>query len=116
MLDPSWKIYTEDVSTVPQIIGPNARINNALVTQGAVVNGNIEHSVIFSGAYVGEGAKVVDTVVMNNATIGKGAKLTRCLVADDVKVPDGMVLGKKDSKEILLVSKSLIAKAGESHE
>ena len=53
---------------------------------------------------------------MNNAVIGKNAKLVRCLVADDVKVPDNMVLGKKNSKEILLVSKQLIAKAGEDHE
>ena len=116
LFDPDWKIYTNDASAVPQIIGPNAKLDNALVTQGAVVNGLAKHSVIFSGAYIGEGAKVVDTVVMNNVVIGKNAKLYRCLVADDVKVPDGMVLGKKDSKEILLVSKSLIAKAGESHE
>ena len=116
IFDPSWKIYTEDTSTVPQIIGENAKLDNALITQGAIVNGSVEHSVIFSGVKVGEGTKVVDTVVMNNASIGKGAKLYRCLVADDVKVPDNMVLGKKNSKEILLVSKQLIAKAGESHE
>ena len=107
IFDPSWKIYTEDTSTVPQIIGENAKLDNALITQGAIVNGSVEHSVIFSGVKVGEGTKVVDTVVMNNASIGKGAKLYRCLVADDVKVPDNMVLGKKGSKEILLVSKSL---------
>ena len=53
---------------------------------------------------------------MNNVTVGKGAKLTRCLVADDVRIPEGMVLGKKNSDEILLVSKALIAKAGEEHE
>ena len=96
--------------------GPNAKVNDAFITQGAIVNGSAEHSVIFSGARIEEGAKITDTVVMNNAVVGKGAKLTRCLVADDVKVPENMVLGKKNSKEILLVSKSLIAKAGESHE
>ena len=116
LFDPSWKIYTDDASAVPQIIGDKAKLNNAFITQGAVVNGTVEHSVIFSGAKIGEDAKIVDTVVMNNATIGKGAKLYRCLVADDVKVPDNMVLGKKGSKEILLVSKSLISKVGESHE
>ena len=116
LFDPSWKIYTDDASAVPQIIGPNAKLDNAYITQGAIINGSVEHSVIFSGVKVGEDAKVVDTVVMNNAVIGNGAKLYRCLVADDVKVPDGMVLGKKNSKEILLVSKQLIAKAGESHE
>ena len=116
LFDPSWKIYTEDISSVPQIIGPNAKLDNAFITQGAVVNGNVKHSVIFSGARIEEDAEVVDTVVMTNAHIGKGAKLYRCLVADDVRVPDKMVLGKKNSKEILLVSKALIAKEGGSNE
>ena len=116
LFDPSWKIYTEDASSVPQIIGPNAKLDNAFITQGAVVNGEVKHSVIFSGARIEEGAEVVDSVVMNNARIGKGAKLYRCLVGDDVRVPDKMVLGSKNSKEILLVSKALIAKEGGSNE
>ena len=116
LFDPGWKIYTDDASAVPQIIGPNAKIENAFITQGSIVDGSVEHSVIFSGARIEEDAKVIDSVVMNNAVIGKGAKLTRCLVADDVKVPENMVLGKKNSKEILLVSKQLIAKEGEAHE
>lgn len=116
LFDPSWKIYTDDASAVPQIIGPNAKLDNAFITQGSVVNGEVKHSVIFSGARIDEDAKVVDSVVMNNAVIGKGAKLCRCLVADDVKVPENMVLGMKNSKDILLVSKELVAKAGEAHE
>ena len=116
LFDPTWKIYTEDISAVPQIIGPNACLDNACITQGAIVNGAVEHSVVFSGARIEEGAKVVDSVVMNNAVIGKGAKLYRCLVADDVKVPENAVLGKKNSKEVLLASKALIAKVGEAHE
>ena len=116
LFDPSWKIYTEDISAVPQIIGPNAKVDNAFITQGAIVNGEVKHSVIFSGAKIGENAKINDSVVMTNAVIGKGAKLNRCLVADDVRVPENMVLGKKDSKEILLVSKALIAKEGGSNE
>ena len=116
LFDPDWKIYTDDASATPQCIGENAKIDEAFITQGAIVNGEVTHSVIFSGAEVAEGAKVTDSVIMNNAVVGKGAKLTRCLVADDVRIPDGMKLGKKDSDEILLVSKALIAKAGENHE
>ena len=54
--------------------------------------------------------------LMNNAVVGKGAKLNRCLVADDVKIPEKMVLGKKNSKEVLLVSKAYLAKVGVNHE
>lgn len=116
MFDQSWKIYTNDDALVPQAIGENAVINNAYISQGAIVNGEINHSVIFSKARIDEGAKIYDSVIMNKAHIGKNVILNRCLVADEVKVPDNMILGSKDSKEILLVSKALIQKAGDSDE
>ncbi len=116
LFDPDWKIYTNDASATPQCIGENAVIDNAFITQGAIVNGKVSHSVIFSGVEVRENATVDQSVIMNDVVVGKGAKLTRCLVADDVRIPDGMVLGKKDSADVLLVSKALIAKAGEQHE
>ena len=53
---------------------------------------------------------------MTGAVIGKDAKLYKCLVADDVRVPEGMVLGDPDSDEVLLVSRAYIAKAGVKHE
>ncbi len=113
LFDKTWKIYTEDSISTPQCIGENAEINNALITQGCQVDGKVEHSVIFTGARIDEGAIVKDSVVMNNCHIGKGAKLTRCLVQDGVNVPAGLILGKKDSKDILLVSKQVVAKAGD---
>ena len=109
LFDTEWKIYTDDALASPQIIGSKAKINNAYITQGCVVDGEVKHSVLFTNSIVSEGAKVYDSVIMNNAKIGKNAKLYRCLVADDVKVPDGMVLGSKDSKEILLVTKKTVS-------
>ena len=116
LFDPSWKIYTDDISAVPQVIGPNAKIQNAFITQGSIVNGEVNSSVIFTGAKIEDDAKIYDSVIMNNAVVGKGCRLNRCLVADGVRIPDGMTLGKKNSKDILLVSKQLISKEGEKHE
>ena len=108
--DPDWKIYTGDNNAVPQQIGPNAKINVAYITQGCLVDGEVTRSVLFTGATVGEGAKVCDSVIMNNAKVSKGASLTRCLVMDDVVVPEGLKLGSKNSKDILLVTKALVNK------
>ena len=85
------------------------KINNAYITQGCVVDGEVNHSVLFTNSIISEGAKIYDSVIMNNAKIGKSAKLYRCLVADDVRIPDGMILGTKDSKEILLVTKKTVS-------
>ena len=110
LIDSEWTIYTEDLGIVPQCFGENAKVNGAFITQGSIIDGEVDHSVIFTGAEVREGAKVKDCVLMNDVVIGKKAKLTRCLVMDGVKVPDGLVLGKKDSEEVLLVTKAVVDK------
>ena len=48
--DLTWKIYTEDVTALPQYIGTEARIQNAYITQGCVIEGEVTNSVIFTGA------------------------------------------------------------------
>ena len=35
--DSTWKIYTEDVTALPQYIGPDAKIKNAFITQGCIM-------------------------------------------------------------------------------
>lgn len=102
--DSSWKIYTEDVTTLPQYIGANAEIKRAYITQGCVINGEVKNSVLFTGAKVGDGAKVHDTVLMPSAIVEDGAVVNRALIADGVKIGKGAVVGSADSENILLVA------------
>ena len=103
--DPAWKIYTEDTPALPQYIGPNAKINKAFITQGCVVEGEVNHSVLFTGCTVGEGAKIIDSVLMPGVEVAAGAVVQRALVADNVKIGPGAVVGSADSENIELVSK-----------
>lgn len=102
--DSSWKIYTEDITTLPQYIGANADIKRAYITQGCVINGEVKNSVLFTGAKVGDGAKVIDTVLIPNSVVEDGAVVNRALIADGVKIGKGSVVGSADSEEILLVA------------
>ena len=103
--DPTWKIYTEDTPALPQYIGPNAKINKAFITQGCVVEGEVNHSVLFTGCTVGEGAKIIDSVLMPGVEVAAGAVVQRALVADNVKIGQDAVVGSPDSENIELVSK-----------
>ena len=103
--DPTWKIYTEDVTTLPQYIGPNADITRAFITQGCMVDGEVKNSVLFTGARVNPGAKVIDSVLMPGVEVEEGAVITRALVADGVKIGKDAVVGSADSEHIELVSK-----------
>ena len=103
--DPTWKIYTEDVTSLPQYIGPDAQINQAFITQGCIIEGEVRNSVLFTGAKVGAGAKIIDSVLMPGVVVEEGAVVTRALVADNVKIGKEAVVGSADSEHIELVSK-----------
>ncbi len=105
--DNSWKIYTEDATELPQHIGPDADIDVAYITQGCHINGQVKHSVIFTGVEIKTGAKVVDSVLMPGAVIEEGAEVTRALVANNVHIGKGAAVGSADSEEILLVAKNV---------
>ena len=103
--DLTWKIYTEDVTALPQYIGTEARIQNAYITQGCVVEGEVTNSVVFTGAKVRPGAKVIDSVLMPGAIVEDGAVVIRALVANGVNIGKGALVGSADSEHIELIAK-----------
>ena len=103
--DLTWKIYTEDVTALPQYIGAEAKIQNAYITQGCVIEGEVTNSVIFTGAKVRPGAKVIDSVLMPGAVIEDGAVVVRALVANGINVGKGALVGSADSEHIELIAK-----------
>ncbi|EDP10102.1 glucose-1-phosphate adenylyltransferase [Amedibacillus dolichus] len=103
--DPDWKIYTEDVATVPHFIGPDGKVNNAYINQGCKINGEINHSVLFTNVKVHTHAVVNDAVLMPDVEIGEGAVVHRAIIAEGVKIDAGAVVGDPNSESIELVSK-----------
>ena len=103
--DASWKIYTEDVATVPQYIGKNADVDNSYINQGCIVDGKVKNSVLFTSVKVAKDACVEDAVLMPNVEIGEGATVHRVIIAQGVKVDPGAVVGDPNSEHIELVSK-----------
>lgn len=105
--DPTWKIYTEDGYNLPHYVGPDADIKNAFITQGCALNGEIKNSVLFTGAKVGTGAKIIDSVLMPGVEVEEGAVVTRSLVADGVKIGKNAAVGDAKSEHIELVAKNV---------
>lgn len=102
-LKKDWKIYTEDTLSKPQIIGEEASVKNSLITQGCIVNGDVEGSVLFNNVYIGEGAKVVDSVLMPGVLVEEGAEVYKAIVDEGVVIKSKKVVNK-EAKEVELVS------------
>lgn len=87
----------------PQLIGKDASVKNSLVTQGCVVNGEVEGSVLFNNVNVGEGAKVIDSVLMPGVLIEEGAVVKKAIIDEGVVIKAGTVVND-EAKEVALVS------------
>ena len=64
LYDPAWKIYSRNPVMPPQLIGKNAKIQNSMVTEGCVIDGTVDFSMISDGVTIETGAKVTDSILM----------------------------------------------------
>lgn len=107
MSDPSWKIYTEDITTLPHYVSADAVVKNSYITQGCTIKGEVQGSVLFTSVKVGQNAKVIDSVLMPGAVVEDGAVVNRVLVADGVVIGKGVTVGAADSEHIELIAKDV---------
>lgn len=105
--DPSWRIYSLHSEQRPQVIGKKAKITQSLLNEGCIINGKIQHSVLFQGVEVEESATVKDCVVMPNTRIGSGSFIERAIIMDSLDIPANTIIYNK-SPDILLVTKAFI--------
>lgn len=91
--DPAWRIYSRNPIMPPHYVGPQARIERSLVTEGGAVYGAVSHSVLFSGVTIGKGAEVSDSVIFPGAIVGEGARIHKAIVGENARVGRDAVIG-----------------------
>lgn len=93
LYNPDWVIHTRDQERPPVKIGPQGQVTNSLVSNGCVIRGIVEHSVLSPGVYVSPGAVVREAVVLNDTWIGPGAVVDTAILDADVVVGPGAAVG-----------------------
>ncbi|MDY5730311.1 MAG: glucose-1-phosphate adenylyltransferase [Eubacteriales bacterium] len=112
LTDPKWRIYARNPSMPPHYIANGASVKSSLVTEGCEVLGNVDHSVLFAGVQVMEGATVRNSVVMPGAKIGRGAVINRAILSENCIIEAGAMVGE-ETGNIAVVGQNSIVKAGE---
>lgn len=88
-----FPIYSNNSNAIPQIIGENASVSNALVCDGCVIDGVVKNSIISKNAYVGKDALVENSIIMHGATINNGVTVQNAVVSEGVEVTNGILKG-----------------------
>lgn len=109
LFDKSWRIDTRQGIYTPSYVTPEAKIQNTLLDKGCLVEGEVKHSVIFSGVKIGKNSKVIDSIIMADTEIGDNVIIQKAIVANDVKVLDNTVIG--DGKDIVVIGEKRVVKS-----
>ena len=92
-----WKIYTKSSALPPQFIADSAKVERAIICNGAEIYGEVYNSVIGSNVVIGKGTVVRDSIIMQDTVIGENCQLNRAVVAERVSVGDGTSIGVGES-------------------
>lgn len=87
-------IMTNNVQSPAKYIGEAAEITNSLISNGSMVLGKVEHSILSTGCYVGKGAEVVDSLLLPGAKVMEGAKVHRTIMGERSVIEAGTAYGQ----------------------
>ncbi len=74
-------IYTKVRDSAPCRIEPTGKVKDSMIADGCVIEGEVEHSILFRGARVAKGAKVTNSILFNNVVVEANSTLN-CVIAD----------------------------------
>ncbi|MDM8530168.1 glucose-1-phosphate adenylyltransferase subunit GlgD [Anaerolineales bacterium HSG25] len=96
LYDPDWVIHTRSKEQPPVVIGSDASVSGNFISNGCVVDGIVERSVLSPGVRVEAGAVVEDSVIMDNVVIKANAVVKRAIIDRRVVVGEGVKFAQGD--------------------
>jgi glucose-1-phosphate adenylyltransferase len=93
LLDRDWIIHTRSEERSPANVHSGVSIEQSLITNGCVIEGTVEHSVLSPGVRVRKGAIVRHSVVMTDAQVEENAVVDHAVLDKRVRVGAGAQIG-----------------------
>ena len=93
--DPDWKIFSRSPNAPPAYVADSAHVQNAMISSGCVVEGEVDFSILFPRVTIEPGAKVRDSILMPGAAVKTGAQVQYAIVAEDSVIEEGAVVGAR---------------------
>ncbi|MDF2835204.1 MAG: glucose-phosphate adenylyltransferase [Paenibacillus sp.] len=104
LYDPDWRIYSVSPNRPAQFTSSDAVVTSSVVTEGCVIEGEVNRSVLFYGVHAEVGTLISESVIMPNVKIGKGARIYRSIIGEGAVIQAGATIGAPDDDAITVVA------------
>lgn len=90
-------VYTKVKDEAPTMYYNNPKVSNAIISDGCLISGNIEESIIFRGVNVGKNTTLKNCVIMQGAHISENCHLENVILDKNAFVRPGVrLVGHRD--------------------
>jgi glucose-1-phosphate adenylyltransferase len=96
MYDKKWVIHTRSEERPAAKFGLNAKVKQSLISNGCIVAGEVEKSVLGPGVDIHPGAVVKNSVIFNDTVIEEGAVIDGAIIDKNVIVRKDCKIGCGD--------------------
>ena len=105
--DAQWPLHSTLTGLVPNEVAVE-RQKKSIVGDRCFIRGEIEGSVIFPGAYIGDRAKVKNSVIMPGARVDRGARVEQAIVGPGAVVESGCIVVGGGKQPIAVVAQNAV--------
>lgn len=81
-----WPIYTRTNDSCPTQYFESCDVKNSVVSNGCLIKGSLENSVLGRGCVISEGATVKNCVILSDVTIGKDVHVENLVIDRNAKI------------------------------
>lgn len=98
LLNPNLKldlrdIYSKNPMFPPHYVAETATIKNSNISDGCIVEGEVENSILFPGVKIEKGAKVDYSIIMPNTVVKANADIKYSIVSENTVIGCNAVIG-----------------------
>lgn len=86
LFNPERPVYTKVRDEVPAKYGLSATVQNSLVADGCIIDGQVKNSIIFRGVHIGKGARIENCIIMQSTVIEDNVELDYVITDKDVVI------------------------------
>ena len=95
LADENWMIYSRNPVVAPHYVSQTGVVQNSLISDGCIIEGNVDFSVLFSNVTIAPGAVVNDSILMPGVVVEEGAVIQYAIGSENAVIKKNAVVGAR---------------------
>ncbi len=98
--DDDFRIYARDSEHPPTFVAESSYLENAMISKGCQIYGQVISSVISGGCLISPGATIINSVLFPGAIIGENARIEHAIIGRNAIIDAGVTVGNCEHRAV----------------